>query len=430
MPENELNSPSLELLPILDILRRRLWILLGFGVAGFIAAYLISKSLTPLYESAVIMYPSNSNSREKQLEDFSFGHEVQAERLMQLLASNTLLDSLDARFHLAEHYGIDRARPDWYDQLLVLTRERIQFHKNKYVSVTISVIDADPAMCATIANEAARLVNVINADIVKQNAAASLAVIEKEYQRRLGKVRSMDDSIVDAAESTVAVAETRMREEVRIHQMRIVRLRDSLELLRRQYNFFDLHEQLKALNLQLTEAEANYLQENGILEVLESSAQAADSALTRHRSLRNGAKQRVDKFRTELTQLNQINRRYFAMQDQLVMENALQLNANTGLQDYEMMADPNLESRQLNRMEESFRWDQLQTQELNAKYQRALSNYLDPVPAAIVVSEGKASYKPIYPHTMVNLLIGGLSSFCFGIFWFTFWDRRKAGADR
>jgi capsular polysaccharide biosynthesis protein len=428
MTENNTLSSPIELLSIVDVIQRRIFFLLAFCVAGLISAYIFSKVVTPLYESAVVLYPSNSNSREKQLEDFSFGHEVQAERLMQLLSSNTMLDSLQARFDLAGHYGIDKSKVEWYDELLQMSRDRIQFHKNKYVSVTISVIDEDPRLCASIANEAARLVNVINADIVKNVARASLEVVEKEYKRRLGTVRSMDDSILDVAKLTVVAAESRMHDEVTAHQRRIVGLRDSLDRLRQEYNIYNFGDQINVLNEHLAEARANFLQENGILEELEKATTANDSLLQRHRSLRNGAQQRVKSFSTELMQLSSINRRYLALEGQLASETELLLNANESLQEYQMMADPNLESRKLNRLEESYRWDQLQTQELNAKYQRALGNYLDPVPAAIVVSEGKPSYKQIYPHTLVNLAIGGISSFCFGLLLFTYLDRRMVGA--
>lgn len=428
MPDNSARGNNIDFLPIMEIIRRRFLILIAITAAGLAAAYGFSKVVTPLYESSVIMYPSNSNSREKQLEEFSFGHEVQAERLMQLLSSNTLIDSLEAKFELARHYGIDKGKPDWYDQLLSMTRDRITFHKNKYVSVGISVVDADPEFCALLANDAARLVNVINADIVKNAARASLEVVEKEYQRRLGMVHLMNDSIMLLETSTVTETKGKLREQVTAQQRRILSLRDSLDHLRRKYNIYDFSYQINVLNEHLADARANYLQESGILEVLEKDPNSADSLLQRHRALRSGAKLRVDNFSSDLERLTTINKRYLQLEGQLEMETVLNQSASEELQQYQTMIDPNLDSRRINRLEDDYRWDQLQTQELNAKYQRALSNYLDPVPAAIVVSNGKASYKKIYPHTMVNLALGGLGALFFGLLVFAFVDRRKGGA--
>jgi capsular polysaccharide biosynthesis protein len=422
------NNPSrIEFLPIVDVIKRRLWWLLGFTALGFAVAILFSKTVTPLFESSVIMYPSSSNSREKQLEDFSFGHEVHAERLMQLLSSATLLDSLEARFQLAAHYGIDKGRQDWYDELLRHTRERISFHKNKYVSVSISVVDADPVFCATVANETARLVNVINADIVKSSALASLQVLEKEYNRRLGQVHAMTDSIRGIENITVSETQSKLREQSALQQHRIQSLRDSLDRLRRQYNIYDFGYQINVLNEHLAEARANYLQESGILEVIEQDSHAADSMRMNHRALRAGAKLRMDNFASELDRLSTINKRYLQLEGQLASEMDLNLSITEKLQSYQSMIDPNLESRRINRLEDDYRWDQLQTQELNAKYQRALSNYLDPVPAAIVVSAGKASYKKIYPHTQVNVVLGALGGFLFGLLLFTYLDRKRGG---
>lgn len=418
----------LDFLPILALMRRQFWALLAFAAGGVAVALLFSLTVTPLYESSVSMYPSNSNSREKQLEDFSFGHEVQAERLMQLLNSATLLDSLEARFHLASHYGIDKTRRDWYDRLLDQARQRITFHKNKYVSVSISVVDADPEFCAKVANEAARLVNVINADIVKSAARASLEIVEKEYQRRLGQVHAIEDSIQTMESTTLGQAQGKLRDQTLLHQARIQSLRDSLDRIRRQYNIYDFGYQINVLNEHLADARANYLQEVGILEILEKEASTPDSLLRRHRSLRNGAKLRMDNFSTELERLSDINKRYLQLEDLLAMETELQRKVTEQLQHYLTQIDPNLASRRINRLEDDYRWDQLQTQELHAKYQTALSNYLDPVPTAIVVSSGRPSYKKIYPHTQVNLALGGLGGFFFGMLFLTFLDRRKGGA--
>jgi capsular polysaccharide biosynthesis protein len=427
MSENHQQGKGIDFLPMLDLIKERFLALLAFAVAGALAAFIFSKVVTPLYESSVIMYPSNSNSREKQLEDFSFGHEIQAERLMQLLSSNTMLDSLEAKFHLAEHYQIDKTRPDWYDQLLTITRDRISFHKNKYVSVGISVVDADPEFCALVANDAARLVNVINADIVKNAARSSLEIIEKEYQRRLGRVHLMNDSIIGIENTTITETKSKLRDQVTGQQRRIQTLRDSLDNLRRIHNIYDFSYQINVLNEHLAEARANYLQESGILDVIEKNPNSPDSLIQIHRALRSGAKLRVDNFSTDLEKLSRINKRYLQLEGQLELETELNLSASEELQGYQTKIDPNLESRRINRLEDDYRWDQLQTQELNAKYQRALSNYLDPVPAAIVVSNGKASYKKIYPHTLVNLALGGFSAFFFGLLLFSFLDRRKGG---
>lgn len=424
-PSNDPNP--IDFLPVFEVLRRRLWLILAIAATGALTGLIFSKLVTPLYESSVSMYPSNSNSREKQLEDFSFGHEVHAERLMQLLNSNTLLDSLEMRFKLCEHYGIDKSERDWYDRLYSIYRDRVTFHKNKYVSVSISVVDADPEFCSTVANEAARLVNVINADIVKNAARSSLEVVEKEYKRRLSVVKEMNDSIQGIESTTVNQTQSKLAVLASGHYNRLQYLRDSLERLRTQYNVQDFSYQINVLNEHLAEARANYLQETGILEVLEQDKVVQDSVLSRHKSLQKGAKLRMDAFQAELTKLSSVSRRYNALEQQIELEMNMTEEANLSLQTYQSKIDPNLESRRLARMEEDFRWDQLQTQELNEKYQRALSNYLDPVAAAIVVSSGRTSYKKIYPHTLVNIALGLFGGLFFGVLLFSFIDRRRGG---
>ncbi|MFN8394980.1 MAG: hypothetical protein U0176_10060 [Bacteroidia bacterium] len=346
---------------------------------------------------------------------------------MQLLNSNTLLDSLEERFNLCEHYGIDKTQRDWYDRLYTVYRDRVTFHKNKYVSVSISVVDDKPEFCSEMANEAARLVNVINADIVKNAARASLEVVEREYKRRLGIVKQLNDSIQGLESSTVNQAQTKLAGIASGHYNRLQHLRDSLERLRMQYNVQDFAYQINVLNEHLAEARANYLQETGILEVMAAEKTVSDSVISRHKSLQTGAKLRMEAFQVELTKLSSVSRKYNALEQQIELEMSMTEEANQSLQSYQSMIDPNLESRKLGRMEEDFRWDQLQTQELNEKYQRALSNYLDPVPAAIVVSSGRTSYKKIYPHTLVNLALGTIGGLFFGVLLFSFLDRKRGG---
>lgn len=427
MPDTSNNVSPISFLPVLEIIKRRYLYLLALAAVGLVSAYIFSILVTPLYESSVSMYPSNSNSREKQLEEFSFGHEIHAERLMQLLTSNIILDSLEANLHMAAHYNIDKSQPDWYDHLLRITHDRIFISKNKYVSVGISVVDADPVFCATVANEMARLVNVVNATIVKEAARANLDVVEKEYARRRRQVLSMNDSIMGVENSTADATLSRFRNQASAHQARVQTLRDSLDRLRQQYNIFDFGYQINVLNEKLSLAKDNYLQETGMLDVFQKDAKVPDSLISKHLAMQAGAKLRYDSFAIELDRLSRINKRYNDLEYQLEMEASLQSSALEGLQDYEMMVDPNLESRRINRMENDYHWDQLQTQELSAKYQKALSNYLDPVPAAIVVSAGKVSHQKIYPHTLVNLALGGFGAFFFGILLFSILDRRKGG---
>lgn len=420
--------PRLDLLPLTAIVWHRKWWLLLFVIAGAGLAYAFSASVTPLYESNVVMYPSSSNSREKMLEDLSFGHEVQAERLMQLLNSTTLLDSLESRFQLATHYGIDKSAVDWYDQLYRMARKRITFHKNKYVSVTISVVDADPESCAEMANEAARLVNVINANIVKEAARASLEIVEKEYMRRQNMVRFLGDSISAIERSTINANQSELAAEIDLHRRRSAGLRDSLDRIRRDYGIFDFGGQITILNQHLTDARANLLEQQGILDVLGKRGNVPDSTIARHEGRLAGARNRVESFEREIARLNGVNKRYSSLSDQLRNESELLLSAELSMQELRFAPDPKLESHRFERMEDDFRWDQLQTQELHTKYQRALSNYLEPVPVAIVVSTGRISHQKIYPHTLTNIAFGAIGCLFAGVLLFTVIDRRRAGA--
>ncbi|MEM7036521.1 MAG: Wzz/FepE/Etk N-terminal domain-containing protein, partial [Bacteroidota bacterium] len=375
---------------------RMLWkwkfILVGIGFVAAVVSYFYSKSITPLYESHTVLYPSNSNDRDKQLEEFTFGYEIHSERLLQLLNSDAILDSINARFDLARHYHVNLERKDWYDRFLQISRERIRFQKTQFSSVVISVVDEEPELAAKIANDIARLVNIVNANVVRFNAQNVLKAVEKEYNSRQGTVSEINDSIVRVIEGTAAFTLDRLKQQMRGYRKQIGRIRDSLDILRRDYDIYDYGHQVEVLNQQLAQARSTYLQESGRIEILENTPNTSDSILIAARAARSGAKKRVDYFEKSLNELSDINAIYTELSDRLGLQRELETQARLQYQKLDQNAEMEVETWSLNNLQQNHDWDQVQMQELKRKYQRAMSNLIDPVAAAYVVTKAHPSY--------------------------------------
>lgn len=387
------------------------WTIVGTVLASLGLTFLVVKLIPPLYESHATLLPSNTNSRAKQLEEFNFGYEVHSERLVQLLESSVILDSLDQGHQLAKHYGVDLKSPEGWDDYIKIATDRIQFHKTQYSSVIISVMDEDSKMAALIANEVARLVNVINAEILKSNGKIALEAAEKEYSGRVETSLAINDSIRSLNLRNQDVKESLLQAKIKEKERTLTALRKELDDIRNNYQIFDYGKQVDILNEQLAEARAVLLQQTGTLEVLQSGqSQVADSMVVMAEARKNGAEKRVNFFHKQLKDLSKVNARYNAALDKLAQERGLLAEARTDLDQLNKSLEPSFSTRNLQELEQDYAWDMGQSRELKRSYQRALSNFLDPVPIAYVVEPARPSYKKVFPKTILSLALGGIGA--------------------
>ena len=106
----EQNFNSGELISFLWSKRIALLIITSIAFVGSIS---VSLFMTPYYMSRAVVFPTksnsvdfNSNSRNSVVE---FGDESDAERLLQVLISPEIRDSLTEKYDLYAHYEIDSA---------------------------------------------------------------------------------------------------------------------------------------------------------------------------------------------------------------------------------------------------------------------------------------------------------------------------------
>ena len=428
MKDSETAGDSFDVAHLVLSLSRWWKVLLLIGAVAFTLTFIAVKLATPLFESYAILYPTRSNNREKQLEEFAYGFEIQSERLMQLLESDIILDSVSQRFGLTNHYDIDTTDIAWYDRLLKKARDRIRFHKTRYSSVVISVMDEKPETAAAIANDIARLVNGVNADIVKSNAREVLEAVEEEYERRRGRVSVINDSINQVQKGNANLALQRLQEQVNRKQKNITRLRKQLDQVQKAYQVYDFETQINVLSTKLATARADKLEETGRLSSLEKdSNRLGDSLKVLARAGKAGASLRVTFFEAEISKLSGISRDYNAMQDELEQEKVLMQIAIENLEELNNRIAPRFATRSLESLEKDYDWDQLQTLELKRKYQRALSNYLEPAPAAYLISRARPSYIKVYPHTLTSLILGTLGALIFAMVVIIFYERLQKG---
>lgn len=185
---------------------KKKWILIGLSLVAFIVSIIISLNITPLFRSQVILYPAASISLSRNLVEtstismdsrdvLSFGGDADAERLLQILHSNDIMDHVTKKFNLLEHYEINRSSPYPQNQLANKYRGNVKFRRTEFMSIQIAVIDKDPYMASDIANEIVGYIDSTIHQMQIQRAMDAFNIVKKEYETSQNDIRQYSDSL-------------------------------------------------------------------------------------------------------------------------------------------------------------------------------------------------------------------------------------------
>lgn len=166
---------------------------------------IVSLMITPYYMSRAIVFPTksnsvdfNSNSRNSVVE---FGDEADAERLLQVLVSPEIRDSLTRHYDLYKHYDIDTGRAHAKFEFQKVYEGNVTFNRTRYNSINIDVYDTDPLQAANMANEIVRLVDTVLNKMIRERAKGPMWAVQDEVRlikQEMGdysdKLKSLSDS--------------------------------------------------------------------------------------------------------------------------------------------------------------------------------------------------------------------------------------------
>jgi uncharacterized protein involved in exopolysaccharide biosynthesis len=195
---------SYDSVDILKFLFRNYKTILIISLLGAVISIVISLVITPKFKSSVIIYPASTSSISKALltdmtmtpkDVMKFGEEEETEQLMQLLQSDDIKAKIIQKYDLAAHYGIDKNSKYYKTYLLNEYTDNISFRKTEYQAIEIKVLDTDPAVAASIANDIAALLDSVYNNIQKERALKAFAVVEKVYNDQVLTVQELEDSL-------------------------------------------------------------------------------------------------------------------------------------------------------------------------------------------------------------------------------------------
>lgn len=177
---------------ILFLWSKRKPILIATAVAALASIVFSSEFfIRPKFKSSVVLFPTTNSSISKSLLSenqfekeniLQFGEEEQVEQMLQILNSDEIRERVIEKFDLMKHYRIDVDGRYPKTELNKKFEENISFNRTEYLSVRIDVMDEDPGLAATMANEIAALLDTVKTRMQHERARKALAIVEREYR--------------------------------------------------------------------------------------------------------------------------------------------------------------------------------------------------------------------------------------------------------
>ncbi|MEO9531260.1 MAG: hypothetical protein ABJG68_11950 [Crocinitomicaceae bacterium] len=182
---------------------------------AFVASIVISLMMTPYFKAQAIVFPTRSNSVDFQGTGrnsvVEFGDEADAERLLQVLISPEIRDSLTEKYDLYKHYDIDSTKGQARAKFQKAYEGNVQFNRTRYNSITIEVYDYDPVVAADMANDIVRLVDTVMNRMIKQRSLGPMYAVQEEVGLIKTEMGDYSDKMKALSDSGVVNSETRSR---------------------------------------------------------------------------------------------------------------------------------------------------------------------------------------------------------------------------
>ncbi|MFN0215681.1 MAG: hypothetical protein ACKVT2_15595 [Saprospiraceae bacterium] len=197
------------------------------------------------FKSTTIFYPTNQDLSKPELifggmskVTEYYGSDKDIDRILEIGASNELMDYMIRRFGLFEHYDIDSTDKEALYWARLKFKDLYELEKNRNDAVELSIEDTDPKLAADMANAAREKIDEISQRLTKNNQAQILASYDANIKRKTTE---------------------------------LMRLGDSIRYIQARYNIYAGGEQGNQLSEQLTRAEEDIARNYARLEVLDGN---------------------------------------------------------------------------------------------------------------------------------------------------------------
>ncbi|MBA2611933.1 MAG: hypothetical protein H0U95_08185 [Bacteroidetes bacterium] len=164
--QGEQKQESIQIVRFIQQNKKRLVL---YPTIAIIISVIITFFIPKQYASSGIVFPPDHPSLDNNISNPNFGYDIEADRLLQILQSNTIMDSVAKKFDLFNYYELDKKDLDWRDKLTKEYKSDVQFERTAYMSIIISAQTKDPQLSADIVNYIIGITNRVREKLYKQN---------------------------------------------------------------------------------------------------------------------------------------------------------------------------------------------------------------------------------------------------------------------
>lgn len=183
--DNNFNNLSL-----VQLILKWKWHIIIITVAAAICGAVFSSSafITPLYKSEAVAYPANINP---------YSDESETEQMLQIINSQSIMDSIVEKYDLWSDYGIDKNDKFAKTYMVNEYRGKIKISKTPYEAVSITVSDKDPFVACNIAKDILNFYDKKVHELHNQKVGEVVAMYERQLRLKQHDIDSLKQRVVE-----------------------------------------------------------------------------------------------------------------------------------------------------------------------------------------------------------------------------------------
>lgn len=183
--DNNFNNLSL-----VQLILKWKWHIIIITVAAAICGAVFSSSafITPLYKSEAVAYPANINP---------YSDESETEQMLQIINSQSIMDSIVEKYDLWSDYGIDKNDKFAKTYMVNEYHGKIKISKTPYEAVSIAVSDKDPFVACNIAKDILNFYDKKVHELHNQKVGEVVAMYERQLRLKQHDIDSLKQRVVE-----------------------------------------------------------------------------------------------------------------------------------------------------------------------------------------------------------------------------------------
>ena len=120
---------------------------------------------------------------------------MEADRLIQMLESETMISKVIEANRLIDYYKVNPARKDAMGQVGKQFRKDVQVIRTRYMSVVIKARMKSPELAADVVNTFIDQTNTVRNEVIRTGLAEQMESVAETYQQILERVNLLGDSL-------------------------------------------------------------------------------------------------------------------------------------------------------------------------------------------------------------------------------------------